>query len=154
MPLVSFYNLWRKKQKKQKRFSDVSKGYRNRLVVWNGLSCKFTTIKWLKHILLCDKYKTQASTSVRAMKKNITRIYSKNNKTDLSKTREAIRYFVKVVRKSKRTPWSLKHKGVLLFNPVKIAETFNFFFTNIGTNIAKRIPKGKKSPMTYLNDKI
>ena len=88
------------------------------------------------------------------MKKNITRIYSKNNKTDLSKTREAIRYFVKVVRKSKQTPWSLKHKDVLLFNPVKIAETFNFFFTNIGTNIAKRIPKGTKSPMTYLNDKI
>ena len=57
-------------------------------------------------------------------------------------------------RKSKRTPCSLKGNGVLLFNPVKIAENFNFFFTNIGPNIAKRIPKGRKSPMTYLNDKI
>ena len=58
-------------------------------------------------------------------------------------------------RKSKRTPCSSKHSGVLLFNPGKKAETFNFFFfTNIGPNIAKRIPKGKKSPMTYLNDKI
>ena len=57
-------------------------------------------------------------------------------------------------RKSKRTLCSLKHSGVLLFNPVKIAEIFNFFFTNIGPNIAKRIPKGRKSPMTYLNDKI
>ena len=56
--------------------------------------------------------------------------------------------------KRKRTPYSLKHKGVLLFNPVKIAETFNFFFTNIGPNIANRIRKGRKSPMTYLNDKI
>ena len=56
--------------------------------------------------------------------------------------------------KSKRTPCSLKHKGVLLFNPVKIAETLNFFLTNIGPNIANRIRKGRKSPMTYLNDKI
>ena len=33
-------------------------------------------------------------------------------------------------------------------------KTFNFFFTNIGPNIAKRIPKRRKSPMTYLNHKI
>ena len=38
----------------------------------------------------------------------------------------------------------LKHNGALLFNSVKIAETSNFFFTNIGSNIAKRIAKGKK----------
>ena len=57
-------------------------------------------------------------------------------------------------RKSKRTPCSIKNNDVLLFNPVKIAENFNFFFTNIGPNIAKRIPKGRKSPMTYLNDEI
>ena len=57
-------------------------------------------------------------------------------------------------RKSKRTPCSLKHSSILLFNPVQTPRTFNFFFTNIGTNIAKRIPKGRKSPMTYLNDKI
>ena len=77
-----------------------------------------------------------------------------NNQTDLSKTWETIRSIVKVGRKSKRTLCSLKHSGVLLFNPVKIAEIFNFFFTNIGPNIAKRIPKGRKSPMTYLNDEI
>ena len=57
-------------------------------------------------------------------------------------------------RKGKRTLCFLKHNGVLPFNPVKVAETFNFFFTNIGPNIAKRIPKGRKSPMTYLNDEI
>ena len=57
-------------------------------------------------------------------------------------------------RKSTCTPCSLKHNSVLLFNPVKTAENFNFFLTNIGPNITKRIPKGKKSPMTYLNVKI
>ena len=88
------------------------------------------------------------------LKKYYQDLFEKN-KTDLSKTWEAIRSIVEVGRKSKRTPCSSKHSGVLLFNPGKKAETFNFFFfTNIGPNIAKRIPKGKKSPMTYLNDKI
>ena len=39
--------------------------------------------------------------------------------------------FVNLGRKSKTTPSFLKHNGALLFNPVKIAETFYFFFTNI-----------------------
>ena len=87
------------------------------------------------------------------LKKYYQDLFEKN-KTDLSKTWEAIHCIVKVRRKSKRTPCSIKNNDVLLFNPVKIAENFNFFFTNIGPNIAKRIPKGRKSPMTYLNDKI
>ena len=75
-------------------------------------------------------------------------------KGNLWKTWAAIRSILKVGRKSKRTPCSLKYSGVLVFSPVKIAETFNFFFTNIVPNTAKRIPKGRKSPMTYLNDNI
>ena len=80
-------------------------------------------------------------------------LYQKN-KTDLSITWEDIHSIFSVGRKSKRTAYSLKHNSVLLFSLVKIAETFNFFFTNIGPNIAKTISKGKKSPMTYLNDKV
>ena len=69
-------------------------------------------------------------------------LYQKN-KTDLSITWEDIHSIFSVGRKSKRTAYSLKHNSVLLFSLVKIAETFNFFFTNIGPNIAKIIHKGK-----------
>ena len=44
------------------------------------------------------------------------------------KNLEAFRSIVNVGRKNKRTPCSLKHNGALLFNSVKIAETFNFFY--------------------------
>ena len=57
-------------------------------------------------------------------------------------------------KKSKSTSCSLKNNGALLFNPLKMAETFNFFFTNIGPNMAKRAPQGKKSPMAYLKNKF
>ena len=76
-------------------------------------------------------------------KKNYYQDFFEKNKTDLSKTWEAIPSIVNVRRKSKPTPGSLKHNGALLFNPVKIDETFNFSFTNIGTSTGKRIPKGK-----------
>ena len=76
------------------------------------------------------------------------------NKTDLSKTWEAIRSIINVGRKVKFNPCFWKHNGALFFNLIKKAETFNFFFTNIGLNIVKRIPKGKKSLKTYLKNKI
>ena len=87
-------------------------------------------------------------------KKNITRIYSKRKTTNLSKTWEDVCSIVNVGRKSKSTPWALKHNDALFFHPVKKAATFNFFFTNIGPNIENRIPTRKKSPMTYLKNKI
>ena len=60
---------------------------------------------------------------------------------------------LKDFRVSYYTPCSLKHNSILLSNPVEIAETFYFFFTNIGPNTAKRLTKGKTSPTTYLNGK-
>ena len=87
------------------------------------------------------------------LKKYYQDLFEKN-KTDLSNIWEAICSIVKVGRNSNHNPCSLKHNGVLLFNSRKIAETFNFIFTNIGSNSAKRISKRKMSPMTFLNDKI
>ena len=55
-------------------------------------------------------------------------------------------------RKSKRTPCSLKHNGALLFNPVKIGETFNFQLLDL--TLQKEFLKEKTLPMTYLNNKI
>ena len=73
-------------------------------------------------------------------KKHYQNLFEKNN-ADISKTQEAICSIGNVGRKTKSTPCSLKRNGALFFNPVKKSETFNFFFTNIGPNIAKRIPK-------------
>ena len=78
---------------------------------------------------------------IKQTKKVITRVYLKKIKTDISKTWEAICCIAIVGRKSKCTPCCLKHNNTLLFNPVKIAETFNFFFTNIGPNITGRKKK-------------
>ena len=72
--------------------------------------------------------------------RNITRTFSKKieKNPDLSKTWEAICSIVNVRKKSKSSSCSLKNNGALLFNSLKIAETFNFFFINIG-------PNGKKN---------
>ena len=75
----------------------------------------------------------------------------------LNKLKKLLPGFIRKIKTDLLKTWEAifsKHNSALLFNPVKVAETFNFVFSNIGPNIAKRIPKGKKSPMTYLNDKI
>ena len=68
----------------------------------------------------------------------------RKNITGLSKTCETVLFIANVGRKSKSTPYSLKHNGALPFDPLKVAETFNILFTNVEKRIAKRIPKGKK----------
>ena len=78
-------------------------------------------------------------------KKNITRIYLKKMKQIYQKFGKPFALLSK---------WEEKVNVLDAPENITTSETFNFFFTNIGTNIAKRIPKGRKSPMTYLNDKI
>ena len=79
-----------------------------------------------------------------AKKKYYQDLFEKN-KRDLSKTWEAICCFVKMGRKSKRSPCSLKHQGVLIFNPEKIVKTFNFFFTNLDLTLLRKFLKEKNN---------
>ena len=72
-----------------------------------------------------------------AKKNHYQDLFKKNKQTNLGSS------VVNVERESKSAPCSLKQNGALLFNPVRIAETFNFFFPNIGRDTTKRIPKGK-----------
>ena len=49
---------------------------------------------------------------------------------------------------------SLNHQGVTLNDPVQISEIFNNFFTNVGPNIAKQIPKTSKKFYEFLKNRM
>ena len=40
------------------------------------------------------------------------------------------------------------------FDPVKMANLFDTYFVNVGSNIDKTIPRTTKSPTDYLKDRI
>ena len=44
--------------------------------------------------------------------------------------------------------------GTRVNDPVKMANLFNKYFVNVGSNTDKTIPKTKKSPIDYLKDKF
>ena len=44
--------------------------------------------------------------------------------------------------------------GSLTTDPAVIASTFNDFFVNVAGNVAKVIPRTRKSPMDYLGTRI
>ena len=44
--------------------------------------------------------------------------------------------------------------NVELIDPLKIAEAFNTYFSNVGSNLADLIPTVQKSPMSYLKSPV
>jgi hypothetical protein len=46
----------------------------------------------------------------------------------------------------------IESNGTLLGNPQMIAEKFNHFFSNVGSDLANKIPKGNKKPEEFLKD--
>ena len=44
--------------------------------------------------------------------------------------------------------------GLSITNPQTIVEKFNKFFSNVGPDLAKKIPKGNKSPKNFLKGNI
>ena len=45
-----------------------------------------------------------------------------------------------------------EENGSKISDPVKIANEFNNYFTNVADNITKRIPRTPKSPLDYLSN--
>ena len=44
----------------------------------------------------------------------------------------------------------IESNGTTISNPQMIAEKFNHFFSNIGSDLAKKIPKSNKKPEEFL----
>ena len=81
--------------------------------------------------------------------------YSKNcfevHKTSMRMLWSGIKSIVNV--KTKSQPSQISHlldNGKRIDNPVKMANFFNHYFVNVGSNIDKSIPRTKKSPTDYL----
>ena len=56
--------------------------------------------------------------------------------------------------KAKTSPNSLFADSNIIVNKTSIAETFNTFFVNVGSNLAFKIPKAKNPLCKYLQKRI
>ena len=66
-----------------------------------------------------------------------------------------IKSIVNVKSKTQFSPIShLMNNGTRINYPVKMANIFNNYFVNVGSQIDKTIPRTKKSPIDYLENRI
>ena len=81
-------------------------------------------------------------------KLNIIRIILKKHKTNMKMLWTGIKSIINLKAKHQLSPIShLKSNDLCVTDPVKI---FNHYFVNVGSNIDKKIPRTKKSPLDYL----
>ena len=72
----------------------------------------------------------------------------------LKKAWDDIKSIAALKSKDKTTPNSLMVNGNVITNKKCIAEIFNNFFVNVGSNHASRIPKGKRPFKIFLRKSI
>ena len=83
------------------------------------------------------------------IEKRIIRIIFKSIQKDVKKSWNGIESIVTLKFKDKTTPNSLMVNGNVIANKNCIAKILNDFSVNVGSNLASRIPKGKR-PLKYI----
>ena len=81
--------------------------------------------------------------------------YFEKHKTNMKMLWTGIKSIVNVKSKTQFSPIShLVNNGTRINDPVKMANIFNNYFVNVGSQIDKTIPRTKKSPIDYLENRI
>ena len=97
-----------------------------------------------------NKFRNSVNKDIRSSKKEYYQSYFENCKNDMKKTWKGI-----TQKKTNLMNTSqIISNNKLIDNPKEVSNTFNNFFTNIGPNTEKAIPKSGKCPTTYLKNRI
>ena len=102
---------------------------------------------------LYRKFRNRAVSKQRKEKINYFLKYFENNKTNMKKLWIGIKSIVNVKAKYQLSQIShLTDNGVRITDPVKIANMFNQYFVNVGSNIDKSITRTRKSPLDFFEE--
>ena len=104
---------------------------------------------------LYSKFRNRVVSEQRKSKIRHFEDYFEKNKTDMKMLWTGIRSIVNVKVKTHFSNIShLLDNGTRVNDPVKMANLFDKYFVNVGSNIDKTIPRTTKSPTDYLKDRI
>mgnify|MGYP001427121073 CR=1 FL=1 len=78
--------------------------------------------------------------------------FFQENQGNVKKTWDGIRSLINISKKKCATPSKVFYKNQEMSSDNEIANSFNHFFTNIGSSIEAKIPKSKKSFFSFLGE--
>ena len=122
--------------------------YRDKLFI------KMNNIPTESNKYLYRKFRNRVVSEQRKEKRNYFLKYFEKNKTNMKKLWTGIKSIVNVKAKNQLSQISyLTDNGVRITDPVKIANMFNQYFVNVGSNIDKSITRTRKSPLDFLRNR-
>ena len=101
---------------------------------------------------LHKRYRNMIVNLLRVSKKNHYRFYFQENQGNIKKTLDGIRELINVSKKKSAYPSKIFHDKELKSSDLGIANSFNDFFTSIGSSIATKIPYPKNTFKFFLGD--
>ena len=99
-------------------------------------------------------YKNKLTHLIRIAKRKYYDSKFENARNDLKTTWKLLNEVINKRKSKLSLPTSYKSEGRTLTDPMEIADRFCKYFTNIGPNLAKSIPKVNPSFRSYLGDNI
>ena len=127
---------------------------RNHIKTKNKLHVKFKTNVCDHTEILYKRFRNRLNHLMRKAEKQHYSDLITANKGNMKKTWQIIKG---IINKRKNNSVQTRFKGnngLIVTDGKAIAEAFNCFFTNVGSNLAKKIPKVDISPVQFLKDRV
>ena len=103
---------------------------------------------------LYKKFRNRVVAEIRSGKVTYFKNYFEQNKTNMKMLWSGIKSIVNVKSKNQFSRLShLTNNGMRVDDPVKMANIFNQYFVNVGSNLDNTIPRTRKSPIDYLKNR-
>ena len=96
------------------------------------------------------RYRNMIVSLLRLSREKYFQSFFEKNNNDMKKTWNGIRNILSISKKKATYIDQLNYKNKMLFKNKDKANALNDFFTNIGTNVEKKIPKSKSKYQDYL----
>ena len=101
-------------------------------------------------------FRNRITRELKKAKRDYYKTFFDNNINNMKKTWKGIKDILNLKSKDDQHISQIYHNNKTISNEKDIANVFNNFFTNIGTNLDSEIPKTNimKNPQTYLQNKV
>ena len=142
-----------KKELKQQFKPWITAGIRKSIKIRDQLFKKFITSKNHNKEIIQNEYKRYRNLIVkltRISQKNHYQLYFNNNLKNIRKTWDGIKSLINISNMKSMSPNSLYIDNKLNTNPVDIANSFNNYFSTIGSTLAGKIFPSKHDHLHYL----
>ena len=99
-------------------------------------------------------YRNKINHFLKLSKRRYYNQYFLENSNDIKRVWNGIKQIIHCKPKASQKAVKIIKNNVELIDPLKIAEAFNTYFSNVGSNLADLIPTVQKSPMSYLKSPV